>query len=203
MTEHRFHVSADPAAAVAAILRDAARPGANVALSGGSSPRPAYTAAASADWSQTMVWFVDDRAVPPGDPRSNYDLVMETLDPPNVRRIEAELGAEAAAERYDALLEGVQLDLAVLGMGPDGHTASLFPGRPELDVTDRRVVAVPEAGMEPYVPRVTMTFPMLASARRRIFLVTGADKRDRLRDLDTLPAGRLEADFYVDEAAAP
>lgn len=199
----RIHVCDDPVAEVAEILRDAARPGANVALSGGSTPKPAYAAAASADWSQVVVWFVDDRAVAPDDPRSNYGLVMDTLAPPNVRRIEGELGAESAAERYDALLQDVVLDLAILGMGPDGHTASLFPGRPELDVMRRRAVAVPEAGMEPYVPRVTMTFPMLAAARRRVFLVTGADKREPLSRVDELPAGRLEADFYVDRAAAP
>lgn len=199
----RITVCADPAAAVAEILRAAASQGDHVALSGGSTPRAAYSAARDADWSRTTVWLVDDRAVPPEDPRSNAKLVRETLDPPRFERIQAELGAAEAADRYDALLEGVTLDLAVLGMGPDGHTASLFPGKPELGVTGRRVVAVPEAGMEPYVPRVTMTFPLLEAARRRVFLVAGADKRDALRRVAELPAGRLVADWFVDEAAAP
>lgn len=199
----RLTVCANPAAEVAELLRAAAEQGGHVALSGGKTPRAAYTAARDADWSRTTVWLVDDRAVPPDDDRSNARLVRETLDPPNFERVRGELGAREAADRYDALLDGITLDLVVLGMGPDGHTASLFPGKPELAVADRRVVAVPEAGMEPYVPRVTMTFPMLHAARRRVFLVAGADKRDALRRVGELPAGRLVADWFVDEAAAP
>lgn len=196
-------VCEDPVAEVAAILREAGAAGGHVALSGGSTPRPAYEAACDADWSRTTVWLVDDRAVPQDDELSNARLVRETLDPPRFEPIPTGLGAAEAADRYDALLDGVTLDLAILGMGPDGHTASLFPGRPELEERARRVVAVPEAGMEPYVPRVSMTFPMLAAARRRVFLVRGADKRDPLRRIAELPAGRIEAEWYVDEAAAP
>jgi 6-phosphogluconolactonase len=196
------NVSSDPWGAVAALLRETAERGGHIALSGGSTPRRAYEQAADADWSRATVWIVDERVVPPDDERSNFRLLRETLGDVDIRRVPTELGAQEAAARYDAELEGVTLDLAVLGMGPDGHTASLFPGRPELDVTDRRVVAVPEAGMEPYVPRVTMTFPTLAAARRRVFLVAGADKRETLRRVSELPAGRLDAEWFVDEAAA-
>ena len=140
----------------------------------------------------------------PDDERSNYGLVREALDPPNLVRIRGELGAEAAADEYDAALEDVRLDLVVLGMGADGHVASLFPGKPELDVTDRRAVAVPEAGMEPYVARVSLTLPFLNAARRKLFLVTGEAKRDLLARVGELPAGRIEgAEWFVDEAAAP
>lgn len=199
-----LHVSADPAAAVAAILCETAGRGSHIALSGGSTPRPAYEAARDADWTRSTVWFADDRAVGPDDERSNYRLVREALDPPNLVRIRGELGAEAAADEYHAALEDVRLDLVVLGMGGDGHVASLFPGKPELDVTDRRAVAVPEAGMEPYVARVSLTLPMLNAARRKVFLVTGESKRDLLARVQELPAGRIEgAEWFVDEAAAP
>ena len=198
-----MNVVDDPSAVVAGLLREAAAAGGHIALSGGSSPRAAYAAASDADWSRATVWLVDDRVVAPDDELSNFRLVRETLGDVDVRRVETELGAEEAAARYDAALEGVTLDLVVLGMGPDGHTASLFPGKPELAASGRRVVAVPEAGMEPYVPRVTMTFECLAAARRRVFLVTGANKRDALRRLDELPAGRVQAEWYVDAEAAP
>lgn len=201
-----MNVSTDPWGAVAAILRDALEAGAAVALSGGSTPRRVYEQVADADWSRSHVYFVDDRAVPPEDARSNLRLLREAIggDPVLVHRIEGELGAEAAADRYDALLVGVQLDLVLLGMGPDGHTASLFPGRPELAIADRRVVAVPEAGMEPYVPRVTMTLPTINAAARKVFLVAGPDKRDPLARVAELPAGRVEgAEWFVDAEAAP
>jgi 6-phosphogluconolactonase len=193
----------DPVAEVARILREIAPLGRHVALAGGSSPRRAYEAVHHEDWSQTTFWLVDERVVPPDDELSNYRMIMESLAPPRIHRVEAELGAEEAAARYDALLEGVTLDLVVLGMGPDGHLASLFPGRPELEVTDRRAVAVPEAAMEPYVPRVTMTLPLIASARRRVFSVSGEEKRAAVQRASGLPAGRIDAEWYVDEAAAP
>lgn len=196
-------VSDDPSADVAALLREAAQAGGQIALSGGSSPRAAYLAASGADWSRATVWLVDERVVAPEDDRSNYRLVRETLGDVDLRRVETELGAEEAAARYDAALEGVTLDLVVLGMGPDGHTASLFPGKPELAATGRRVVAVPEPGMEPYVPRVTMTFETIAAARRRVFLVTGRNKRDALQRVHELPAGRVDAEWFVDAEAAP
>ena len=100
--------------------------------------------------------------------------------PPHVHRVQTELAPELAADDYDRALEGVALDLAVMGIGPDGHTASLFPDAPALDITDRRAV-VAEAGMEPFVPRVTMTPPELAMARTMLYLVTGESKAEAVK----------------------
>ena len=174
----------DPAEEVAGLLAGAAG---ELALSGGGTVGRAYSMAAAlrADWSGVRVWFGDDRAVPPDDERSNYRLVRETLldrvrVAPDVRRIEGELPAGEAARRYDAELDGVTLDLALNGIGPDGHTASLFPGSPGLKERERRVVAA-EPGLEPFVPRVTMTPPVFAGARVLVYLVTGAEKADAVR----------------------
>jgi 6-phosphogluconolactonase len=168
-------------------LARAARAGDHVALSGGGTIGGAYEAAADLepDWSSATVWWGDDRAVPPDDERSNFLLVERTLlgrleRPPAVHRIRGELGPEAAAEEYDRLLQGVDLGLAVNGIGPDGHTASLFPHAPELAERRRRAVAV-EAKLEPFVPRVTMTPPMFAAADVVLYLVTGAGKAEAVR----------------------
>ena len=169
----------DPPRAAAELLVDAAG---HVALSGGSTPGVAYELAAALrpDWSRLHVWFGDDRAVPPDDERSNLRLARETLldrldTQPEVHRIEGELGAEKAAARYDEELAGVTLDLALNGIGPDGHTASIFPGAPALDERQRRAVAA-EARLEPLVPRVTLTPPVFAEARLLVYLVTGEAK---------------------------
>jgi 6-phosphogluconolactonase len=117
--------------------------------------------------------------VPPDDERSNYRLVQEALldrleTPPRVQRVRGELGGESAAAEYDRLLVGVRLGLAFQGIGPDGHTASLFPGSPALDETERRAVAVPRSDVE----RVTMTLPVLSAARVVSFLVLGEEKAE-------------------------
>lgn len=174
----------EAATAAAELLAGAARAGGQIALAGGSTPRRAYQLAAELepDWGEVTVWLGDERCVPPDDQRSNLRLVRESLlaglrRPPTVRGVQTELGCAAAADRYDGALAGVELDLAVLGLGPDGHTASLFPGSPALEVENRRAVAA-DAGLEPWVERVTMTIPMLATARLVVFLVVGADKAD-------------------------
>jgi 6-phosphogluconolactonase len=179
-----IRVEDEPVRAVAEIL---AATGGHVALSGGSAPGPAYELAASIrpDWSGGHIWFGDDRAVPPDDERSNYRLAKETLldrlsVPPEVHRIRGELGAEQAADQYDAELAGVILDLALNGIGPDGHTASLFPHAPGLDETVRRAIAA-DAEREPYVPRVTITPPVFAAAKLLVYLVVGEDKADAAR----------------------
>jgi 6-phosphogluconolactonase len=155
-----------------------------VALAGGSTPALAYRLAATLrpDWTGTHVWWGDERCVPPDDERSNYRLARESLldalaTPPVVHRIHGELEPDEAAGRLDDELGGVTLDLALLGIGPDGHTASLFPNAPTLRERERRAVAA-EAGLEPFVPRVTMTVRYLSTAGTVVFLVTGAEKAD-------------------------
>jgi 6-phosphogluconolactonase len=180
-----LHVLDDPAAAVAEILAAQAREGGSVVLTGGSTPGPAYERAAELqpDWNAATVWWGDERCVPPDDERSNYLLAKRTLldrlraPPREVHRIRGELEPAQAADLLDRELDGAALDLLLLGLGPDGHVASLFPGSPQLEVTDRRAVSGP-AGLEPFVERVTMTMPVLRGARRIVFLVTGATKAD-------------------------
>ena len=191
MTDVRLIVVADEAAAVreaAHRLARAAADGADVALSGGGTVGPAYELAAELqpDWSGATVWWGDDRAVPADDERSNYLLARRTLldrlerAPAAVHRIRGELGAEAAAAEYDRLLEGVELGLALNGIGADGHTASLFPRAPALAQRRRRAVAA-EAGLEPFVPRVTMTPPVFATAAELLYLVVGEAKAEAAR----------------------
>jgi 6-phosphogluconolactonase len=174
-----IRVEADPAEEAARLLAESARRGGPIALSGGSTPRPAYERAArlEPDWNRVNVFFADERCVAPEDERSNYRLVRETLGATGARihRIRGELDPEEAAARYDAELRGISLDLALMGIGEDGHTASLFPGAPALEETERRAVAA-EAGLEPFVPRVTLTLPVLNEAQLVVFLVTGAAK---------------------------
>ena len=165
-------------------LAEAAARGGHVALSGGSTG-PVYKAAAKlqSDWRRVTLWFADDRCVPPDDARSNYRLVRESLLdglatlPRAVQRVRCEREVEEAASLYDEELAGVTLDFVLLGVGPDGHTASLFPNAPALDEQERRAVAA-EAGLEPFVPRVTMTLPVLRSARLALFLATGDAKAE-------------------------
>jgi 6-phosphogluconolactonase len=173
--------------AAAALIAEAAGAGGHIALSGGSGPRAAYERAGilRPDWSRVELWWIDERCVPPADGRSNYRMVRESLldglsRPPEIHRVRGELEPEAAAAEYDAALDGVTLGLALMGIGPDGHTASLFPNAPTLEETDRRAVAA-EAGLEPFVPRVTMTRPMLGDARTLVYLATGQGKADAVR----------------------
>ena len=185
----------DPAAVVAELFLDVACAGGHIALSGGSTPRRAYELAArsDADYSAATMWLGDERLVPHDDDRSNYRMARESLaDPlpedrrPRLMPVDTALGPDAAAAAYEALLLGTigqhpRLDLALMGLGPDGHTASLFPGKPAVVETQRYCVGVPEAGMEPKVPRVTMTLPLFNTAREVVFLVAGADKAEAVR----------------------
>ena len=176
----------DPAGAMADRLTAAATTGGHIAMTGGSTPRAAYERAAEmdVDWSGCTLWFGDERCVPPDDERSNYGMVRSALlerlpgQGPEVRRIEGELGPHAAAEAYEQQLGGAleRFDLVLLGLGPDAHCASLFPNDPALDEGRRLVVGVDVPGMEPLVPRVTLTLPVINAARQIVFLVTGADK---------------------------
>ena len=177
----------DPARVAAELLAEAAVEGAQLALSGGTTVGKAYTLAAQLRprWDGVTAWFGDERAVPPEDERSNHRLARETLlatleVAPAVRRIQGELGAEEAAARYDAELEGVVLDLALNGIGPDGHTASLFPNAPALAERERRAVAA-GPGLDPFVPRVTLTPPVFAECAVLVYLVTGEAKSEAIR----------------------
>ncbi len=182
-----FPTAEEAAQAAAERLARAASAGGAIALAGGSTPRRAYQQAAEIepDWSCASAWWGDERAVPPDDPRSNYLLVREALlsrlsRPPEVHRIRGELGADAAADEYDREVDGVTLALVLLGIGPDGHTASLFPHAPALEERRRHTVAA-EPGLEPLVPRITLTIPTLTAALEIVFLVAGADKADAAR----------------------
>jgi 6-phosphogluconolactonase len=184
VTDVELRVVDDPGRVAAEeIARTAAARG-SIALSGGSTPRDAYRLAAKLEgrWREVDLWFVDERCVPPPDERSNYRLVRENLldglaVPPRLHRIRGEHPPDEAAAEYDEELRGATLDLALLGLGADGHTASLFPNSPALDERERLAVAA-EAGLEPYVPRVTMTVAALAQAGLALYLVTGAEKAE-------------------------
>jgi 6-phosphogluconolactonase len=175
----------DPAQEVAKLLGAAARAGEEIVLTGGSTPRRAYETAArlAPDWSRASVWWGDERCVPQDDERSNYRMAREALldrlerSPREVHRIRGELDPSEAARRYEHELTGVSLDLLLLGIGPDGHTASLFPYAPGLDEDERLVIAC-DAALEPFVPRVSLTLPAIAAARDVVFLVTGEDKAE-------------------------
>jgi 6-phosphogluconolactonase len=185
MSEPELHVLDDPAAALAEVIAEQAGFGGTIVLTGGRTPGRAYERAAALrpDWSRAEVWWGDERCVPPDDERSNYRLAKETLldrlssPPAEVHRIRGELQPADAAGEYDRALDGVELDLLLLGVGPDGHIASLFPGSPQLEVREARVTSG-RAGLEPWVDRVTMTLPELLSARRTAVLATGAEKAE-------------------------
>ncbi len=191
-----------------------------LALSGGHTPRPVYEALAAApsagavDWGRVEVFFADERGVPPAHPDSNYRMAAEALLDrvplvgTRVHRMAAERGdRDAAAREYERLLPAA-LDLLLLGMGPDGHTASLFPLAPALRERDRRVV--PSEAPFPPAPRLTVTPPVIARARRVAVLVAGAEKAAVLARALAGPLAprelpvQLAADgcWFLDEAAA-
>lgn len=177
----------DAALRAAELLAAAARRGGHIALSGGSTPRRAYELAAKLepDWGGVDAWLGDERCVPADDERANVRLVREsivalTARPPRLHPVDTTLGPSRAAAGYDAQLVGIDLELALQGIGPDGHTASLYPGEPSLAERDSRVIAAP-ARLAPWVDRVTMTIPMLAGAREVVFLVVGSSKAPAAR----------------------
>jgi 6-phosphogluconolactonase len=150
-------------------------------------------AEAGADWSQATLWWGDDRCVPPDHELSNYKLakdhLLDRLPPPGeggpeVHRIRGERGPHVGADDYEEELrerlgeQRPRLDVVLLGLGPDAHVASLFPGHATLKERDRVAVGEEEAGLEPYVPRVTLTLPTLCDGRHIVFLVSGGSKAE-------------------------
>jgi 6-phosphogluconolactonase len=172
---------------VAGRLARAARAGGHVVLTGGATPRRAYELAAELerDWLDVEVWWGDERCVPPDDENSNYGMakraLLDGVSHGAVHRMRGELGREQGAERYEEELGSLErFDLVLLGLGPDGHVASLFPNEPTLDETERRVVGA-EAKFEPYVDRITLTLPALRAASEVLFLVAGMAKAEAVR----------------------
>jgi 6-phosphogluconolactonase len=155
-----------------------------VSFAGGSTPKAAYQLlrARTLDWKRVEVWFGDERCVPPDHKDSNYRMAREALlaeVPATMHRIEGELTPEEAARKYDDALAAVErFDLVLLGMGPDGHTASLFPGTTALAETKRRAVAVHVAKLDSW--RVTLTAPLLSAGREILIACPGADKAEAL-----------------------
>jgi len=237
--QRRVIVVDDPAAlARTAADRLIARIGANdgriaICLTGGSSPRQLYQLLATDAYRNRIPWhrvhwFIgDERFVPADNPLNNMavaqKIFLDTCAPAvNIHPIPTSRGnPDASAGRYadelklfygaDALSPDRPLfDLVLMGVGPDGHTASLFPGYPALEDTRHWVVGVPKANVEPFVPRVTLTLRTLASCREMLFGVEGAGKRailTRLLDGENLPANRAQSNFetiwLVDRAALP
>jgi len=223
---------------IAAIARVsiAARGRFTIALSGGTTPKRTYELLVDKhrtdiDWTHVEFVFGDDRFVPPDDPRSNYRMAREALfdrapiPASGVHAIPADAGTvEAAAESYERTLRRVLhadanepefIDLVLLGIGPDGHTASLFPGSPALEEGTRwtRAVEAPTT-VQPAVPRVTVTLTFLAGARTILFLVAGSDKRPVLSEIlggaesaRQYPAALVESSgrtvWMIEESAAP
>lgn len=185
----------------------------SLALSGGSTARECYELLATADvgWNGVDVFFGDERWVPVDDPESNEGMarlaLLDRVHPRNVFSMRrAGDTIEEAADVYDRLVRDQgPLDLVHLGLGHDGHTASLFPGSPALDERERLVVATGD-DLHPH-PRLTLTFPGLDHTRLVVFTVTGEEKREALRRIkagDDLPAARVSAArvvWLVDDAA--
>jgi 6-phosphogluconolactonase len=197
-----------------------------VALSGGSTPEKMFgiLARRPVKWDQTLLFFGDERFVPLDDPVSNYGMANRTLlgpaSVPSDHVFPVPVGAasaDAAAVEYEAILE-LELgplpsfDLILLGLGDDGHTASLFPGAAALGVTDHLVTGSPPGTLPPPVDRVTFTYPLLNAARKVVFLVSGAKKAVALRAVleedppcDVRPAACVQATevlWLLDEDAA-
>jgi len=199
------------ATAVASIVADAigSSPSLRLALAGGTTPLRAYTLLAGMHlaWGRTTVLFGDERCLPPEHPETNFNLANDALlrvaRPATVHRIAGELGPDEAAALYGPIVAQAPIDLVLLGIGQDGHTASLFPENPALRATDW-VVGVRNAAKPP-PERVSLTFRALRGARRVLILASGADKKDAVRMAlgGKLPAGMIEhAEFLITADAA-
>jgi 6-phosphogluconolactonase len=204
---------------------------AHLALSGGTTPGRTFellAAEPAADWSDVEFWFADERCVAPEDEESNYRLAAETLFGPAgipaelVHRMEGELGPEEGARRYAQMLlrqvpaDGVApappaLDVVVLGIGPDGHVASLFPGADTLAAGEQAVCLGIANSPKPPPERITLSMAVLRAARSCLLLATGPSKADAVNAMLGEPSRHVPASLLrrsrlsviVDDAAAP
>jgi 6-phosphogluconolactonase len=204
-----------------------------ICLTGGSSPKKLYQLLATETYRSKIPWdrvhwFIgDERFVPTSDSRNNMSMARaafldqcapaanihpiptDTANPDEAARLyERELQSFYGADEFSSARP--LFDVVLMGVGPDGHTASLFPGYPAVEEAGRWVVGVPQANVEPFVPRVTLTLPALASCREMLFEVAGAEKRTILTQVlgdENLPANRArsagETVWLIDEAALP
>lgn len=223
MTSPEIKVLEDPVQEFTDELLVAAASGGHVALTGGSTPRAAYERAAGQPeaFAGARLWFGDERCVPPDDERSNFGMVKQALldplaaagvQPAYCQRMEGELGHRAGAEAYARELQamadsprGPEFALILLGIGPDGHIASMFPGQPSLTERDLLVVGVPEAGHEPFVPRISFTFPALARAQRVLLMATGSSKADAVASAfgaDAKPSLEVPASLLAEHVSS-
>ena len=204
---------------------------AHLALSGGTTPERTFellAAEPSTDWAGVEIWFADERCVAPDDAESNYRLATETLigpagiPPERVHRMEGELGPHEGARRYAHELHQYvpadpasptlpTLDVVVLGIGPDGHVASLFPGAATLDADEEEICLGVEDSPKPPPERITLSLSMLRAARGCLLLATGAGKADAVNAMLGEPTHHVPASVLrrprltviVDDAAAP
>lgn len=239
MAAPRIDISADPAALAQRVAQwivdlACASPGRfAIALSGGSTPKRLYGLLAAPPlrdqmpWTRVHLFFGDDRFVPWDSPDSNYGMAHEAMlahlaiPPENIHGIPFAGTPADSASQYERTLKSYYgndaldparplFDIVLLGMGPDGHTASLFPGKPALDERRRWAVEVPEPGLNPFVPRVTLTYPALNSAKSVAFVAAGADKMAMMRRVlagdRALPSAHIapvgELIWFVDRAAS-
>lgn len=238
MSSPRIDISADApalAARVAQWITDLACHASgkfSVCLSGGSTPKALYELLASeplrdaVPWQRIHWFWGDDRFVPWTDPNSNYGMARDAMlarapiPAENIHGVDTSGTLADGARAYEAVLKSWYgadqldparplFDVVLLGMGPDGHTASLFPGKPALDVKDRWVAEVPEPGLNPRVPRVTLTYQALESARSTVFVAAGADKTAMMKRVWAgeweLPSARVQPQgelvWFIDKAA--
>jgi len=199
-----------------------------LALSGGSTPARTYELLAQEmdHWDGVEIWFVDERCVEPDDERSNYRLAEKALleparvPPARIHRMLGEMGPDAGAGLYSIELstyvpaddQGVPvLDLCVLGIGPDGHVASLFPGAPTLSTEDEQICLGVSDSPKPPPERITLSLAVLRAARRCLLIATGAEKQAAIAAMlgeptNTVPASLLRRErlaVIVDDEASP
>lgn len=234
----RIDISADPAALAQRVaqwivdLACASQGRFGIALSGGSTPKRLYQLLAAAPlrdqmpWRRVHLFWGDDRFVPWDSPDSNYGMAYEAMlarlaiPPENIHGIPFAGTPAEAAGHYERTLKSYYgsdtldaarplFDIVLLGMGPDGHTASLFPGKPAVDERRRWAIEVPEPGLKPFIPRVTLTYPALNSAKSVAFVAAGADKMAMMRRVlageRELPSAHIapvgELIWFIDRAA--